>query len=687
MNYIITKNPLYFSKIGQYNFCNLEDMILPKKIAIDTETTGLHPQIHDIFCTQIGTGQNNYIIQMYDDNYTFEDLIPYIKNKTLVGHNLKFDLSFFYKHNFYPKDVRDTFIGNKILHNGQKKWYDIVTKTGRNVKLLLPVKNDFGSVMQDIIDIKYDKTDQKNINVVKLSQKSSIEYSFNDVDKLLLLEETMERELIRKRQEKTYYLNCDYVRALAYMERCGLPINPCMWESKMLVDKQNQQKAKQEIIEYIYDNLPQFRNQQLDLFVFDENKTIHPSLTSQKQMIPVFEAFEIPCKDKDGVYSIGEDIISKSKHPFVKIWLEFQEANHRVTTFGSKIYDKIIDDRVYSTFNQMVDTSRLSSRKGGINFLNFPKDKQTRECFQASLGNKMIVSDWSAQETVIAAELSGDEAMTNSVVNQEDLHCMLAKVLFPELQGLSDKDIMKNHSDKRSASKAPRFALSYGGNAYTLHLNEGIDYAKAQEIETSFKTLHAGLYAWGEKVFNVAVKRGYIESADGWRLYLPYFDTFLKLEKTVKSITSLQWEKYKIGKLEYKRIQEAKEKKEFFKPSMFPEEIKFYNSIKKDVSRYFSLRSQYQRLSLNNPVQTTAAHQLKKAKIMLFNWIVKNKYQDIVLICNSPHDEIVLESPEKIAEKSRQVLEKCMLDGGNHYLTKLKIKADAKIGQSWGEAK
>ena len=92
-------------------------------------------------------------------------------------------------------------------------------------------------------------------------------------------------------------------------------------------------------------------------------------------------------------------------------------------------------------------------------------------------------------------------------------------------------------------------------------------------------------------------------------------------------------------------------------------------------------------MSLNNPVQTTGAHQLKKAKILLFNWIVKNKYQGKILICNSPHDEIVLEAKEILSETAKEHLEKFMLEGGNYYLTKLKIKADANIGQSWGEAK
>jgi hypothetical protein len=40
MNYIVCKNKEQFESIGDYNYCSLEDMILPDVIACDSETTG-----------------------------------------------------------------------------------------------------------------------------------------------------------------------------------------------------------------------------------------------------------------------------------------------------------------------------------------------------------------------------------------------------------------------------------------------------------------------------------------------------------------------------------------------------------------------------------------------------------------------------------------------------------------------
>ena len=671
MNYIICKDRSLFEKIGEYNYCNLEDMILGDVIALDTETTGLQPRNCDVFCVQIGTGKDNYIIVMYNDNYEFSDVVPYINGKTLIGHNILFDLGFMYKYNFIPNNVLDTMLASKILYNGQLDEY-------------LPYRHDFGSVMKRELNAVYDKTDQKNIHIVKLSQQSTIEYSFNDVDRLIELHDSLMLMINKRGFTETYKLHCRYIRALAYMEQCGLPISSELWKEKMLIDINNAIEWKAKIEDYIYDNLPQFANNQIDMF--DTIKRITVSITSPLQMIKVFNAFGIPTKDKDGKDSINENIISKSKHKFVKMWLNYQEANHRVTTFGDKIYQQIENERIYTNFNPMVDTARLSTRKGNINFLNFPSDTITRNCFAANKGNTIIVCDYSGQETVVAADLSGDAAMTASVVNGDDLHCAFARILFPELAELDDETIMKEHKAKRQSAKSPRFAFQYGGSAYTIHQNEGIPLEEAYKIENAFKELHEGLYTWGTIVFNESVKNGYIESADGWKLALPKFNKYTEYKAKVENITKEQWTMYKQGKLDYKKKFDQKEKGIEYE-YLYPKAVELYKSKKTEVSQFFKLKSEYQRLCLNNPVQARSAHQLKLATAILFEWIVENNYINQIKIVNTIHDEIVCECPKQLRHITKEAVEQSMLTGGNYYLTNLKIKADAAIGTSWGKAK
>jgi DNA polymerase I-like protein with 3'-5' exonuclease and polymerase domains len=664
MKFIITKDLSYFKKIGEYNYCQLADMILPNIIALDSETTGLMARHEDIFCIQIGTGENCYLIKMYDNDYTFNDLIPYLEGKTLIFHNALFDLGFFYKYNFFPENIRDTYLASRILNNN-----NIENK-----------KNDFGAVMEREIGVKYDKTEQKNIATVKLSQPTTIEYSFNDVDRLIDLHDTLEKKLIDRGQEETYMLHCRYIRALAYMEQCGMPVSSQCWKEKMIVDLENTLKSKKTIEEYIFDNIPIFKDNQLDLF--DSVKRITISISSPLQMLKVFAFLQINTKDKDGKDSINENIISKSKHEFVPMWLEFQEANHRVSTFGEKIFSQIENERVYTNFNPMVDTARLSTRRGNINFLNFPSDSITRSCFVANEGNVMVVCDWSGQETIISADFSNDRAMMDSVINGSDLHCAFARILFPKLKELSDEEIIKKHKAKRQAAKAPRFAFQYGGNAFTIHMNEGIPLEDAVKIEKAFKLLHSGLYTWGEEIYKESIETGYITSVDGWKLKLPEFDKFKTLGEKVKKISKAQWAIYNQGKEQYKK---HKLDKKFIITDR--KSFTFYKERKSEVSGFFKLKSEYQRLCLNNPVQTAAAHQLKLATSLFFEWILDNNLLWRVKIANTVHDEIILECEDSLKDIVKEALEECMIEGGNYYLNNLTIKADAKYGNSWYEAK
>jgi DNA polymerase I-like protein with 3'-5' exonuclease and polymerase domains len=384
-NYIITKNPDFFKKIGDYNFCSLEELKnLPEQIAVDTETTGLFALVDDMFCVQIGDRTNNYLVHMYDDNYTFYDVIPYLRGKTFVMQNGLFDLGFMYKYGFVPEKVYDTMLATRILYNG-----DFYNKAA-----------DFKSIMKRELGIVYDKTSQKNIHLVKLSRDTAIQYSFNDVDRLQEAHDVLLEKIIKAGQIETYKLHCRFIKALAYMERCGLPISEQKWMDKMLDDEVQMNDYKKQVIEYIYDNVPKFAYIQLDMFK-DFEKDITVNLKSPSQMVEVFKELGIKVLNKDGKESIKEDIITKTKHEFVDIWLKYQEYQHRVSTFGKGVYDRIIDGRIYTNFNPMVDTARLSSRRGSINFLNFPSDEATRDCFEAPEGHKMIVCDWSGQVSAI----------------------------------------------------------------------------------------------------------------------------------------------------------------------------------------------------------------------------------------------------------------------------------------------
>ncbi len=668
-NYIITKNKDYFKTIGDYMYCDLTDMILPSTISLDLETTSLKPILGDIFAIQIGTGENNYLIHCYDNNYIPQDVFPYLKDKILIGHNLTFDLGFFYKYGFYPEKVKDTFIASKILYNGIKEY-----------------RHDFGTVFERELGISYDKSEQKNINKIKLSTSKSIQYCFNDVDRLIELHNHLETKIVEGSFKETYDLHCEYIKALAYMEQCGVPLSKEKWLQKIELDKQVLTEKEKIVHNYITKHLPQFNQTQLDLF--NPEPILGLDLTSPKQMIPVFQALEINCIDDDGKDSISENVIKKTKHEFVDIWIDYQSAKHDVTTFGTNILEKVIDGRIYTGYNPILDTARISSRKGDVNTLNLPANQRTRECIEAKPGFKMIVADYEGQETRVGADITGDEAMIDSIINGSDLHCAFAKVLFPELQFLSDEEIIKNHKEKRTAAKAPRFAFAYGANAYTIHVNEGIPLKEAQKIENAYKQLHSGIYEWGNRKLQEVLNLGYIESTMGFKLHLPDFQKFKELQVKVEQISKREWELYKEGKEEHKKFEKAKDQKRIYEIQK-KIEYDYYIKNKSLISRFFKLKAQYYRLTLNNPVQATSSHQTKLAACMLFDYIKKNNHLGKAKICIIPHDEFVMEVEDELVELYKEKLGYFMREAGNKFIKNplIKMNADANSAENWYKAK
>jgi DNA polymerase I-like protein with 3'-5' exonuclease and polymerase domains len=675
MNYIITRNQSFFEKIGNYNYCNLEDMILPETIAVDTETTGLDSKIDEIFCIQIGTGSNNYLIDLQDhkkDKIFLNEVMPFILNKTLVFHNSSFDLGFFFKKDYFPKKVRDTMLASMIYYNGDPS-----------------IRHSFKECMERELNIYYDKTEQANIATVKLSQPSTIEYCFNDVDKLLDLHNKYIELLKNYNAIETYSLHCQHIRALTYMELCGLPISENKWKDKMQNDYEKYKECERKVTDFIFDNLPKYRNLQLDLFCAD--KKITALLSSPQQMIPVFKDFgiNVEVNEKNVIKeSLEKSVISKSKHPFVKIWLDFKESEHNVTTFGDSIYSKIQNGRIYTRFKPILDTARIASRKGEINFLNFPANKETRSCFVANPGFKMICCDYAGQENVVGADLTNDTALIKSITDGLDLHCAFAKLLYPEIKDLSDDKIKKDHKDKRNSAKAPRFAFTYGGTGYTVAMNEGIPLEEGMRLEDLFKELHSGVYEYGAKKLKESIGNGYIEYALGFKLKLPKFDRFLELHIEISNLDNNFWEVYREGKAEYKLQKEAYNNGEYY-------EIKNYGAYelfkehKHQISDYFSLKSQYFRLCLNAPTQGTAAHQTKYATVLIFNHIEKNNHYWKARIANVIHDEILMEIDEDLVDEYIEVVQSCMKKGGDFFLKNpiLKMDADANSGESWYEAK
>lgn len=123
-----------------------------------------------------------------------------------------------------------------------------------------------------------------------------------------------------------------------------------------------------------------------------------------------------------------------------------------------------------------------------------------------------------------------------------------------------------------------------------------------------------------------------------------------------------------------------------------PEFWNYYNDMRreapncetvKQVKEYYSTKAQLEKNSINYRIQNRGACCFKLSAIKLFNWILKNKYQNIVKLCVPVHDEFNLECPENMAEEVADVLVKCMVSGGKPFCNKVYLGADVGIYDHW----
>ena len=648
-----------------------------KRIIADTRTLKKSSEgVQDVYCLM--TSLTNFVMRQGE-------------HIMLTGNC--FDVGWFYKYDFWPEKIYDTMLASMILHNGDDS-----------------KRHSFKAVMERELGVVYDKTEQKNIHKVKLSSAAAIEYCFNDVDRLLDLMNNLVVKMKEYGVIPAFKLNCQYVRALAYMEQCGLPINKQKWISKCEDDLLSLAKEEHNVINYLYEKIPRIRDTQIDMF--STEKKILVNLMSVQQMIPLFQELGINTVSDDDPTknTLSKDVIKRSTHEFASIWLKYKDVVHDVTTYGYNVLDKIEDGRIYTTFNPLLKTARISTRSKQFNSLNLPANEKTRVCFEAEQGKVLLVSDFDGQETIVGADLHKDPATLASVKEGKDLHCALARLIFPELQMLSDDEIKTNHKDKRQFSKAPRFAKAYGGGAFTIARGLNVPFEEGQRISNAYDELHASIVEWGEVMLTKAIENGYIESADGFKLKLPYYKDFMELHNWIENCSKNFWGDYGKGKKIYKAQLVKNElfdieskygidSREAFDFKVDNEkqlaieyneyQLNIYTNNKGKISKYFKRRGEYLRWCLNFPVQSTSAFQTKKAVILLFNEIIKNNHLNKVKICVVPHDEIVIEVDADLVDIYQPLLGKCMRDGGNYYLKSglVKMEAEANSGNNWYEAK
>lgn len=731
-------------------------------VGLDTETTGTEIWQGKLLTLQLGNKENQVVIDcMTTDVKQYKDYLE--SDRLFIIHNAKFDLRWLYKEHIVVRNVYDTYLAEKILFLGFPPGI---------VSLSLQACCD------RYLGIFLDKTVRGQIHAGMTEEV--IVYAANDVVHLEDIMDLQLKTITARGQKVALDIENEFVRVLAYIEYCGIKLDPVKWKAKMDKDAERLRVAEQKLNEWVVDYVMKKGDPSLIARNYDTHKKgkpakladnvyvviPQPSLfaefdtgpqciinwNSSKQVIRLFEelGFDLLVKDKK-TGKMKKSVESKfielqaSKSSIVPLYLEYSAAFKVVTSFGQNFLDAInpVTQRIHPTFNQMMDTGRLSCGSGGkgkggktkdydiaeeadenkdtstqandksVNIQQLPATEETRAAFVPEKGHLLVDCDYGDQEGHVFTELSNDRewiAFYNDPA-QRDGHSFVAKMCFPkDLDGVAEKDVKKVRKDLRDLAKKARFCFNYNGQAPTMATNCNIPVDFATEIYNNYFKRFNGIASYFKVQKRDMWNRGYIliSKITGLRAYIYDYPILKGIERRKNGMEDF-WDIYKAARDSGRVISEIppsvmQEIAKKFAQGVPIEEIavRYSYKVKKagkveerfiDINRetvYVSVmkhlwkrKSASDNQSCNYPSQGTAAAMTKIAGIRYFNHLVNDGLIFKVLIPNDVHDEYLIEPPEEIAEQEAKKLSECMEYAAAIFCKKVTIKAVPEIAACW----
>ena len=731
-------------------------------VGLDTETKGTEIWQGKLLTLQLGNKENQVVIdRMTTDVKQYKDYLE--SGRLFIIHNAKFDLRWLYKEHIVVRNVYDTYLAEKILFLGFPPG---------TVSLSLQACCD------RYLDIFLDKTARGQIHAGMTEE--AIVYAANDVVHLEDIMNLQLKTITARGQKVALDIENEFVRVLAYIEYCGIKLDPVKWKVKMDKDAERLRVAEHKLNEWVVDYVMKKGDPSLIARNYDTHKKgkpakladnvyvviPQPSLfaefdtgpqciinwNSSKQVIRLFEelGFDLLVKDKK-TGKMKKSVESKfielqaSKSSIVPLYLEYSAAFKVVTSFGQNFLDAInpVTQRIHPTFNQMMDTGRLSCGSGGkgkggktkdddiaeeadenkdtstqandksVNVQQLPATEETRAAFVPEKGHLLVDCDYGDQEGHVFTELSNDRewiAFYNDPA-QRDGHSFVAKMCFPkDLDGVAEKDVKKVRKDLRDLAKKARFCFNYNGQAPTMATNCNIPVDFATEIYNNYFKRFNGIASYFKIQKRDMWNRGYIliSKITGLRAYIYDYPILKGIERRKNGMEDF-WDIYKAARDSGRVISEIppsvmQEIAKKFAQGVPIEEIavRYSYKVKKagkveerfiDINRetvYVSVmkhlwkrKSASDNQSCNYPSQGTAAAMTKIAGIRYFNHLVNDGLIFKVLIPNDVHDEYLIEPPEEIAEQEAKKLSECMEYAAAIFCKKVTIKAVPELADHW----
>jgi DNA polymerase I-like protein with 3'-5' exonuclease and polymerase domains len=613
---------------------DLEDS---KKIALDTETTGLDSWVAKLrlvqMCSAEQESEEDKIVYVFDMfKISSKPIKTYIESReTLVIHNANFDLQFLYSINCdYKNRVFCTFIAEKVLRAGFKE-RKIAPKTKK--PYFADISCSLKAVAERRLGLELDKEQQVSDWSADELNEEQIKYSAKDVLVLPLIARQQLEELKEENLLSIYSLESQCIRPVAMMCRTGFNVDiQKLKDLKIKVEKEVEEKTHKFVLELNArlpdgEKLPKRVTGEIAVGK-DAKKEFNPGST--QQVIRAFQlcGIAVPLSKTTEKPTLNQVDLAEfdSDDTTLNLYRDRAKSETRLEHVEKLLANvNPISHRMHSGYNQYGANSGRFTSSGapkvaaskiksvfGVNIQQVPRSKDFRSAFITTPGFKLIICDWAQIELRLGAELVNIPQMKQAFKEKIDLHTMTASLIYK-------KDVNEVSKDERQDGKTLNFALLYGMGyrkykTYAAQSGKLISLSEAKVAHTAFHAAYPRLREWHkERAALVADGWAYVRTACGRRRLLSYDDATMMC-------------------------------------------------------------------SANTLIQGSGADILKIA-ISKLNQHLNDDARMVACV----HDEIVLEVKEELAEDYKRILEEAMISAAEVVLKTVPAEADAGIGLSWAD--
>ena len=599
------KNPKY-EYITEESQAEIAIQKLEKEpiIGLDIESTGFDPYTNKVLLIQVGAPDFTYIFDArvlhLKENERFKALLENPKTIKLM-QNGKFDYGFLkYHFGIEVANIFDAMLAEGVLTAGLKGGMGLIS---------------LRTLVNQYLEIDLDKETRKTFEnyTGKITEQQLI-YSALDTLMLFPIFEQQVEKLKNEQLVNIAKLEFAVTRVVAEMELKGIFINVPRWREIIVSLKEKRNKFANDFQEAIRSF---YLMNGTDLF---GNSVDAININSQVQLMDLFNnrlGLNVP--------STGDNILAGLDHSVAKILRDYRGYEKLISAFGESLLEKVnkVTGRLHPDFIQLgAATGRFSCQNP--NLQQIPRNSAEapfRECFTPAPGYKLVVTDYSAMEMRILADVSGDEKLIKAV-DESDVHAFTASLMFNKEYS---PDFKKKYPDLRQAAKIINFGLMYGMGPSSLARQIGVTPEVGKEYLDKYFTIFPHVRKFLDTVGKNAISRG--------------------------------WSKTPAGRK------------------------RWYSIPDKSDPEYTRKISQIQREAKNHPIQGTNADVIKYALVFLHDRLKKEGIDGFVT--HTVHDEVVCEVREDQAQDWSKLQQEEMIRAGELIIKRVPVKSEPFVGDVW----